>query len=125
MAAEQPPSDSTPFLTLVDKILAAYPATNKEWLRKETTKKAELINKENPSYEMLTWFLAEADLHLRYYTALYVDKKVSNQNFALPTEKNIRWLAEAIANYKNKMQDLHWQLAERRILIDLIKSNYK
>jgi hypothetical protein len=117
--AQQPPSDSTPFVELTEKILALSGKEN-TWLKKETTKLAEKIAKDSPIFDELCWFVAEADLQVRNSYALYGQKKFSNVGLALPTDANIRLLAEAISTYHNNLEDLHWQLAERRILAELL-----
>ena len=118
--AQHPPSDSTPFVELMGKILKSL-QRNDSWLQQQTTKMAEKIAKDNPTYDELCWLSAEADLDLRNIAPLYMEKKLTNLSLVPPTEANIKMLAEAISSYHNTLNDLHWQLAERKILLENLK----
>ena len=38
----------------------------------------------------------------------------------MPSDPNIRFLAEKISEYHNTLPELEWQLAERKVLIQLL-----
>ncbi len=108
------------FMELVDQIFKAYP-DKKEWIKTETKKKAEAHSKMNAKYDELCWFLAEAELNLRNAFSLKILKKLSNANTILPTEANIKMLAETISTYHNNLPNLEWFLAERQVLTELLR----
>jgi len=117
--ATQPENEGIPFDDLIEQIWKVHPG-KKDWLKAETEKRAEEHSKLNSIYDELCWFLAEADLTLRNLYALKILKKLSNESMAMPSEPNIRFLAEKISEYHNSLPELEWQLAERKALIDLL-----
>lgn len=117
--ATQPENEGIPFNDLLEQIWIVYPG-KQSWLKAETKKRAEEHSKQNTIYDELCWFLAEADLTLRNLYALKILKKLSNQSIAMPSEPNIRFIAEKISEYHNSLPELEWQLAERRTLIELL-----
>jgi len=116
--SKEPETEGIAFNELVAQVLKVFPNKN-DWLKKETTKKAEDHSKLSASYDELCWFLAEADLMVRNLFALKIKKKLTNTQ-AMPSETNIKYLAEAISAYHNALPDLEWQLAERKVLIELL-----
>lgn len=120
MATKIPELDP-PFMILVDQIFKAFP-DKKEWIREETKKKAEEHSKLNAKFDELCWFLAEAELNLRNIFSLKILKKLSSATTVLPNEANIKMLAEHISTFHNTLPDLEWYLAERTVLIELLKN---
>jgi hypothetical protein len=116
---EQPPSDSTPFEELVPSILSLV-KRDANWLKTETKTRAEKIAEDKATYDELCWFLAEADLNLRIKYQLKTQKKFSSQTLASASDTNVKYLAEVISAYHNKLDDLHWLLAERKLLLDAL-----
>ncbi len=121
---KQVESAGIPFNDLVERVFKAFP-NKKDWLKTETKKRAEEHSKLNATYDELCWFLAEADLTVRNLFALKVLKKLSNASTALPTEPNIKMLAETISTYHNGLDVLEWLLAERKALTDLMNGTAK
>lgn len=116
--SKEPETEGIAFTELVEQVFKVFPNKN-DWLKKETTKRSEEHSKLCATYDELCWFLAEADLMVRNLFALKIKKKLSN-TMAMPSESNIKYLAEAISTYHNALPDLEWQLAERKTLIDLL-----
>jgi hypothetical protein len=114
-----PELDELHFDDIVKGILEKIPE-KKDWIGTETVKRAEEHSKFENTYDKLCWLLAEADLNLRNLYALKILKKLSNATTTMPNETNVRLLSEIISGYHNSLPELEWQLAERRILIELL-----
>jgi hypothetical protein len=113
--------DQKTFLEIIDKIMKVFPDKT-EWIKAQTKKKAEEHSKMNAKFDELCWFLAEAELNFRNAFALKIEKKLSSATTVLPTEANIKMLAETISSYHNKIPDMEWLLAERLVLYELLKN---
>jgi hypothetical protein len=92
---------------------------------------AYLISQEPNSYDDLIWFLAEAELRLR---SAFMLGRLYKQDEEIPTvevdpnlivdqpsEEEIRVLAEDLAKKQITLQELHWFIAERRLIYNSVK----
>ncbi|HMF31524.1 MAG TPA: hypothetical protein VKK79_08925 [Candidatus Lokiarchaeia archaeon] len=92
---------------------------------------AESLSKEQKSWDDWVWLFAEAELRLRpacevgVFYSEWGDTRQIEVNpdllVAQPPERDIRELAGEISKLRPWFQDLHWFIAERRIIYDSAK----
>jgi hypothetical protein len=66
--------------------------------------------------------VAESDIFLRKIYELMLKQSLDKSSSVIPNESQIREYAQELAQYQNSVSVLEWQLAERKIIIQLILS---
>lgn len=116
-------SITIPFQEILETVKKAFNLTDSR-IREETTKRACLFAAESHSYDDCIWLLAEIGLYLQHLYQLFVQKDLKKAKIKKPDEGSIRSEAKKLASYGNWIQDIHWQFAERKLLVELIETMF-